>query len=203
MNTSPKMNTQEPSIKPPQTPPEKTEASTIEYFEVISSPKWLRASFYSFFGILIGFFLFFPLWSQEPDNPTNLILCLVFTFCLFAFMNFFSLRITLYSDKIQFGFYLYYKQFEYHDIKSCEIVKYELADYFNLGPKDGPHGETYYTVPGRHRQGIKLVVHEGRTGPTYILSSKRPEVINKRIQAKISKGNPNRTITLLPESRTE
>ena len=176
-----------------------TGAGRIEYFEVISSPKWMRFSFYIIFGTLIGFFLFFPLWSQEPDNPTNLFLCIVFTFALLAFINFFSLRVTIFSDRIQFGFYIYNKQFEYEAIKSCKIIQYPQSDYFNIGPKDGPDGATYYTVPGQHQQGIKIIVEENNMEPAYVFIAKRPEVVYKRILAKIPQEQQKTPMIPLPE----
>jgi len=192
----PNMNNPGPSKKSPKM---HSNTNRIEYFEIISSPKWMRLSFYIIFIILIGFFLFFPLWSQEPDNPTNLFLCIVFTFALLAFINFFSLRITIFSNRIQFGFYLYNKQFEYKEIKSCEIIQYPQSDYFNIGPKDGPNGATYYTVPGQHQQGIKIIVSENNSESAYVFIAKRPEVVYKRILAKIPQETLKGPMIAFPE----
>jgi len=178
--------------KKPSTKSQKKASLTqdIQYLEIISSPVWVRASVYGFFSVLIIFFLFFPLWSQEPDSPTNLLLCIVFALSLLAFVNFFSLRIALYKEKIQFGYYLFSKQFEYLNIKSCETVQFQSSDFFSIGPKEGPDNAMCYTVPGSPHYGVKLVVQEEDYENVYLFSSKRPEVISKKLQAKIPKEEP-------------
>jgi len=170
----------------------KEEYSDAEYSETIYSPSWMRLPVYGFFVILILFFLFSPLWNEDPDNVTNLLLCLAFTICLLFFKTFFTLKVTLFPDKIRFGYYHSTVEANYASILSCEIYRDDSTSYLSLGAKDGWDGSIQYTIPGDQIYAVKIIVKDEKKNrkQAYIFNSKRPEVIQKIIQARLNSSSP-------------
>ncbi len=154
-----------------------------EYAETTCSPPWIRFPVYGFFAILIGFFLSSPLWTEEPDNITNLLLCLAFTICLLAFKTFFTLKVSLFSDYLRFGYYHSSIDVDYKSILSCEVFRDESENYLSLGAIEGRDGSIQYTIPGNEIYAVKITVRDQKKNKrqVYIFTSKRPEVIQKRI----------------------
>ncbi len=157
--------------------------SKIEYQEILTAPAWLRILIYSFFGIVIGFYLLSPIWDAETNDVLNLTLCLVFVFILWVLHIFLSLRVTLSGRGIRFGYYLLAKEFRYTDILSAEVFRYQLGDYLGWGIRKGTDGSIMYNVPGDQGIAVKITVREADQRRIYAFSAKRPEVICKKIQS--------------------
>jgi len=160
---------------------------TLEYEETRSAPLLVRILIYSFFTLLIGFFLLYPLIDHEAYDSLNLFLCLTFAFVFWFIHIFLSLKVRISSRGIQFGFYLFSKKFAYKDILNCMVFRYQFTDYFGWGIRKGPDGSTIYNVIGDQQLAVKITVQENDVRKEYAFSAKRPEVICKKIQAHVPK----------------
>ena len=162
-----------------------------QYAEILTSPVWLRIAVYIFFGSLIAFYLFSPFWSDESNDILNLTLCLVFSFVLWLLHVFLSLRVSLSDKGIHFGFALFAKDIPYEQILDCRVARNEGIDYLAWGVRTDADGASVYSVPGVPRRAFRILVKEGDERATYVVSSKRPEVICGKVLRKMVEGRPN------------
>ena len=165
----------------PATSSEKPEFHTLEYEEILVAPLWVRIPIYVVFLVLIGFFLLYPIFDELANDLLNLSLSIVFVIILWMLRFFLTLRASVFSTGIQFGFYLFNKRFDYSDILDCKPFHYELSDYLGWGIRKGPDGSILYNVPGDRGSAVKLTVRERDERMVYAFSAKRPEVICKRV----------------------
>jgi hypothetical protein len=170
-------------LKPRQSSARSRSSSNIEYQESVSAPSWMRIATYGFFGTMIAFYLLSPIWDVESNDLLNLSLCLVFVFVLWILHIFSSLKITLSTKGIRFGYYMLSKEFKYSDILSAQVFRYQLGDYLGWGIRRGTDGSIMYNVPGDQGIAVKIVVREGDQRKEYAFSARRPEVICKKIQS--------------------
>ena len=99
-------------LKPHLDTPESTyaEDEKILYAESISSPIALRFVIYGFFVILVSFFIVFPFLEKEADHSLHLFLCMVFTAVAWIIHIFLSMKVSLYRNRLQFGFFIFSKK---------------------------------------------------------------------------------------------
>ena len=170
-------------LKPHQSSARSKTSHNIEYQESVSAPAWMRTITYGFFGIMIGFYLLSPIWDVESNDLLNLSLCLVFAFVLWVLHIFSSLKVTLSTRGLRFGYYMLSKQFKYSDILGAQVFRYQLGDYLGWGIRRGTDGSIMYNVPGDQGVAVKIVVREGDQRKEYAFSARRPEVICKKIHS--------------------
>jgi hypothetical protein len=104
---------------------------------------------------------------------------------------FFTLNITLESEGIQFGFYLFSKKIPYERIVDCSVIRYNIMDFMGWGVRKGMNGITMYNVPGDQQIAVKLLVREkDDVRKEYAFSAKRPQVVCKKLQMHVYKGPP-------------
>ncbi len=160
-------------------------ATNIEYEETLNAPKPFVITVICFFGSLILFFLFYPFLTAEALSSGNLFLSLLFVIILWIVLVFCSLKVTLYSHELEFGFYMLTKRFNYVDILKCEAFQYQMRDYLGWAIRKSPDGSTMYNVIGDKNMAVKIVVREDNETKEYAFSAKRPEVIVKKINTHI------------------
>jgi len=167
-----------PRVRKP--PPESV---NVEYEEVLEAPRWVQNTVYSLFSAVIGFFLVVPFLSgDDGSDPIYLIISLVFAMIAWVVHLFFTLKIRMDPEQIQFGFYLFAKKIPYDNIVDCSVIRYKVVDYLGWGIRKGREGITMYNVPGDQQIAVKLVVREEDGRKEYAFSAKRPQVICKRLQ---------------------
>jgi len=159
------------------------EAEVVEYEETIAAPPWLRMTILSVFLVIIGFFLVFPFVSEGTSDVTHLFLALVFAAILWVIEIFLSLKVTITSKGLQFGFYLFSKKIFYQEIVDCSVMRYKMTDFLGWGIRKNDEGCTLYNVPGDQRIAVRVVVVDERNDrKQYAFSAKRPQVICKKVQ---------------------
>jgi len=171
-----------PSGKPAPAPAqEKQEPTVLEYEEVVTAPLWIRLLVYGVFLFLIGFLVLYPLFDELANETLNLSLAAVFLAILLMVRLFLSLRVSVFSTGIQFGYPLLNKRFRYSDVLDCRPYRYDLSDYLGWGIRKGADGSVLYNVPGDRGMAVRLTVREHDERKVYAFSAKRPEVISKRV----------------------
>jgi hypothetical protein len=184
-NPSSKVIELKPRIRKP--PPPKRDPTGIEYEEELVAPRWLRVSVYSLFIFVIAFFLFSPFIRDGEGDPMYLLLSLVLAGIVWVIHIFFTLRTTLTSEGVKFGFYSFSKFISYDDITDCSVMRYNVMDFIGLGIRKGRDGVTMYNILGDQQIAVKVMVRE-KDGikKVFAFSAKRPQVICRRIQAHIT-----------------
>lgn len=170
-----------PARPAPASAQDKQEPTLLEYEEVVSAPLWIRILVYGVFLFLIGFLVLYPLFDELANETLNLSLAAVFLAILFMVRLFLSLRISVFSTGIQFGYSLLHKRFKYSDVLDCRPYRYDLSDYLGWGIRKGADGSVLYNVPGDRGLAVRLTVREHDERKVYAFSAKRPEVISKRV----------------------
>lgn len=170
-----------PGKSTPAPAQEKQEPTILEYEEVVTAPMWIRILVYGVFLFLIGFLVMYPQFDELANETLNLSLAAVFLVILLLVRLFLSLRISVFSTGIQFGYYLLNKHFKYSDILDCRPYRYDLSDYLGWGIRKGADGSVLYNVPGDRGMAVRLTVREHDERRVYAFSAKRPEVISKRV----------------------
>jgi len=174
--------------KPPGDERQKT-ADSIEYEETLGVPPWVRYILYAVFALIIGYFVFAPFVSNGQGDATFLLLALVFALVAWTVHLFLTLKVTLTSDAIRFGFYLFSTKIPYKQIVDCSVIRYNLMDYLGWGVRKGPTGITMYNLPGDQQIAVKILVRdEDDQRKEYAFSAKRPQVICKKLQAHMFQG---------------
>ncbi|MEW6439797.1 MAG: hypothetical protein AB1640_02575 [bacterium] len=169
--------------KDPEGAGKKKPASVIEYEEILVTPLWLRSVIYLVFAVLIGFLLLYPIFDELANDFLNFTLCIVFIGILWMLRIFLTLRVSVSSTGILFGFYLFNKRFAYEDVLDCRPFRYQLSDFLGWGIRKAVDGTVLYNVPGDRRVAVKIIVRERDQRRTYAFSAKRPEVICKRVSS--------------------
>jgi len=174
----------------PKTPkPGPGAGDTIEYEETLEVPVWARWGLYAVFALVIGYFLFAPFVTHGESDPIFLLLAIVFALVAWVVHLFLTLKITLTSEGIQFGFYLFSKRIPYAQIVDCSVIRYSLLDFLGWGVRKGPTGITMYNIPGDQQIAVKILVREeDDQRKEYAFSAKRPQVICKKLQSHLAQG---------------
>jgi len=168
---------------------QKPNGDGIEYQETIEIPRRIRIALYTLFGLVILYFLISPILSQRPHDPVYLLLALVFGLVAWVVHLFLSLRVKLTSETITFGFYLFNKTIPYNQIVDCSVIRYNLLDFMGWGIRKGTDGVTLYNIPGDQRIAVKIRVREEEDQrKEYAFSSKRPQVVCRKIQTHLYQG---------------
>jgi len=176
-----------PRVRKP--PEQKKEGLSVEYQETIQVPRWLRWILYSFFVMIISYFLITPFATGRSNDPTYLLVALVFGLVGWMIHLFLTLKVRLTSEGITFGFYLFSKTIPYERIVDVSVMRYNIMDFMGWGIRKGMNGLTMYNLPGDQQIAVKLLVREEEDErKEYAFSSKRPQVVCKKIQMHLFQG---------------
>jgi len=177
----------------PDTQESKEEVERVEYEETLTAPLWVRAGVFSFFSLLIAFFLIYPFVSEGTSDAAHLFLAIVFTLVLWVLQIFMSLKVTITNKGVQFGFYFFSRKILYQDILDCSVIRYRVTDFLGWGIRRGGDDCTMYNVPGDQQIAVKLLVMDDEhKRKEFAFSAKRPQVICKKIQAHLFDGRDQR-----------
>ncbi len=183
-----------PRIRKPS--PGNQDKAEIEYEETLQVPRWVRTSLYSLFALVICYFLFSPFIKEGSSDPVFLLLALVFALVAWMLHLFLTMKITLTSEEVQFGFYLFNKKIPYGRIVDCSVIRYNIMDFLGWGVRKGTNGITMYNIPGDQQIAVKLLVREENDErKEYAFSSKRPQVVCKKLQMHLFQGPPKKEKT--------
>ena len=176
--------------------------NNIEYEEILKAPKWLQVSIYSLFAFVIGFFLLHPFITHGESNLMYLILSLVLAACAWIIHLFLTLKTTLTSKGMKFGFYSFSKYIAYDEIAECSVMRYNVMDFIGWGIRKGRDGITMYNILGDQQIAVKVIVREqDGSRKTYAFSAKRPQVISQKIQSHIVQESKKLKVPLKKEGK--
>lgn len=176
--------------KPPQP---KQGGGAVEYEEIIQVPRWVRIALYSFFALIIAYFLIAPYVTHRSSDPAYLLVALVFGLVAWMIHLFLTLKVHMTSEGITFGFYLFSKKIPYDRIVDCSVMRYNVMDFMGYGIRKGMNGITMYNIPGDQQIAVRVLVREEEDQrKEYAFSSKRPQVVCKKIQMHLYRGPTSR-----------
>ena len=138
--------------------------------------------------IAVGVFTFFVLpfdISKILANPTNpfwvLILLIVLeVFFIFAFVNFYKLKIEINDEYLEFGFGLIKTRFQRQDIISCEPYRLRFGNYLGIGIRIGFNRTIAFNT--RFGKGVRIQIKDKKRA--YVLTSNDPRALCEALRNK-------------------
>lgn len=145
------------------------------YREAVGAPRWFTFLILGGMGF-VGFIVGLESTRGSLEGVERVLFYVFMLLALviqgFVALNFLSLSVAVSSDSVQFAYGLFKKRFQWSQVASYSVQRYDWKRYGGWGLRYGLHGRRAWSVPGV-REGVTFQVDEKGQKREYFVSSRR------------------------------